>query len=68
MISELDALRAQAAIDTKTLTEYRATIERIKALHVVEDTSARRPWCDSDKMLWPCPTIKALDTARHDRP
>jgi hypothetical protein len=65
-----DAELAAADLDTSRfidqLTEERdealATIARVRALHVIDkDFDVRRPWCASDKMLWPCPTCVALD-------
>ena len=37
-----------------------AALERVRALHVIEEAVTARPWCASDKMLWPCPTTRAL--------
>lgn len=34
-------------------------LERVKALHVITDTYPYTQ-CASDKMFWPCPTIRAL--------
>ena len=44
-----------------------AAIERVHALHVVERSDVANPWCASDKMLWPCPTIRALDPPPADQ-
>lgn len=39
-----------------------ATIQRVKTLHVIDCPSVNiRQWCASDKMLWPCPTIRVLE-------
>ena len=37
-----------------------AALARVAALHVIEEAVTARPWCASDKMLWPCPTTRAL--------
>ena len=37
-----------------------AALARVAALHVIEEAVTANPWCASDKMLWPCPTTRAL--------
>jgi hypothetical protein len=34
-----------------------ATVERVKALHVIDRDEI---WCDHDGFSWPCPTLRAL--------
>ena len=62
-LAEVDRLFMVAADALDRECAALATIERVMALHGIADCcdQCHRQSCAVDKMLWPCPTIRALE-------
>lgn len=61
LTAERDEARAEydsLLIDAEVVID---TIERVKVLHVRQGCCDSHHWCANDKMLWPCPTARALE-------
>lgn len=58
-MSEMDDLYVE-------VNELRATIEHVKALHVMHHVRNQK-WCQEDQQSWPCPTIRALEEPSADQ-
>jgi hypothetical protein len=45
----------------RELADTKAALERVRALHVRDDSNPRGPWCNTCLTIWPCATHQALD-------
>ena len=68
LAEERDAFKKSFEASWNVAGEYRAAVERVRALHVETGTIVLKVpdagFCAEDGFTWPCRTVRALDTPK----
>lgn len=56
----LNSIKARVAVEAERDAAL-ATIERVRALHAVDDYDCDTQWCRECGYSWPCATVRAIE-------